>query len=214
MGKTRDAQTRRTLMIRFEEYATKYQTIKMQRRDGILEVTLHTKGGSLLWNESVHRELPYACTDISADPDNKVVILTGTGDVFCAEVDFISFSGGLGTSRGWDKIYWEGKRLLMNLLDVEVPMIAAVNGPAHVHAEIAVLCDIVLAADNASFQDAPHFKGGTVPGDGVHLVWPLVLGTNRGRYFLLTGQKLSTQEALSLGVVNEVVPRAQLLSRA
>jgi 6-oxocamphor hydrolase len=102
----------------------------------------------------------------------------------------------------------------MNLLDIEVPMIAAVNGPALVHAEIAVLCDIVLAADNAAFQDAPHFPGGTVPGDGVHVVWPLVLGTNRGRYFLLTGQKLSAQDALNLGVANEVVPRAQLLSRA
>jgi enoyl-CoA hydratase/carnithine racemase len=201
-------------MTRFEEYSTKYQTIKMQRCDGILEVTLHNKGGALLWNESVHRELPYACTDIGADPDNKVVILTGTGDAFCAEVDFASFSGELGTPRGWDKIYWEGKRLLMNLLDIEVPMIAAVNGPAHVHAEIAVLCDIVIAADTASFQDAPHFPSGTVPGDGVHLVWLLLLGANRGRYFLLTGQKLSAQEALNLGVVSEVMPRAQLSARS
>lgn len=156
-------------MTRFEEYASKYQDIRMQRRNGILEVTFHTKGGPLQGNESAHREFAYAFTDIGADPDNKVVILTGTGDVFCAEVDCLSF-GALGTPRGWDKIYWEGKRLLMNLLDIEVPMIAAVNGPALVHAEIAVLCDIVLAADNASFQDAPHFKGGTVPGDGVHLV--------------------------------------------
>jgi enoyl-CoA hydratase/carnithine racemase len=205
---------RRTIMTRFEEYANKYQTIKMQRRNGILEVTLHNKGGALLWNESVHRELPYACTDIGADPDNKVVILTGTGDTFCAEVDFASFSGELGTPRGWDKIYWEGKRLLMTLLDIEVPMIAAVNGPAHVHAEIAVLCDIVLAADTASFQDAPHFPNGIVPGDGVHLVWPLVLGTNRGRYFLLTGQTLSAHEALNLGVVSEVMPRDRLSARA
>jgi enoyl-CoA hydratase/carnithine racemase len=200
-------------MTRFEEYATKYQDIRMQRRNGILEVTFHTKGGPLQWNESAHREFAYAFTDIGADPENKVVILTGTGDVFCAEVDFRSF-GALGTPQGWDKIYWEGKRLLMNLLDIEVPMIAAVNGPALVHAEIAVLCDIVLAADNAAFQDAPHFPGGTVPGDGVHVVWPLVLGTNRGRYFLLTGQKLSAQDALNLGVANEVVPRAQLLPRA
>jgi enoyl-CoA hydratase/carnithine racemase len=201
-------------MARFGEYATKYQTIKMQRRNGILEVTLHNNGGALLWNESVHRELPYACTDIGADPDNKVVILTGTGDAFCAEVDFASFSDGLGTARGWDKVYWEGKRLLMNLLDIEVPMIAAVNGPAHVHAEIAVLCDIVIAADTASFQDAPHFPNGIVPGDGVHLVWPLLLGANRGRYFLLTGQTLSAHEALNLGVVSEVMPRAQLSARA
>ena len=201
-------------MTQFADYANKYQSIKMQRRDGILEMTLHSDGGVLRWGEAVHRELPYACTDIGADPENKVVILTGTGDAFCAEVDFASFGGGLGSPRGWDKIYWEGKRLLMTLLDIEVPMIAAVNGPALVHAEVAVLCDIVIAADTAAFQDAPHFPSGTVPGDGVHLVWPLVLGANRGRYFLLTGQKLSAQEALNLGVVSEVLPHAQLLARA
>lgn len=200
-------------MSRLEEYANKYQDIRMQRHDGILEVTLHTKGGPLQWNESVHRELGYACTDIGADPDNKVVILTGTGDAFCAEIDFASF-GTLGTPRGWDKIYWEGKRLLMNLLDIEVPMIAAVNGPALIHAEIAVLCDIVLAAETATFQDAPHFPNGIVPADGVHVVWPLLLGINRARYFLLTGQKLSAQEALTLGVVNEILPQTQVLARA
>jgi enoyl-CoA hydratase/carnithine racemase len=100
------------------------------------------------------------------------------------------------------------------LLDIEVPMIAAVNGPATIHAELAVLCDIVIASDTATFQDAPHFPNGIVPGDGVHVVWPLLLGPNRGRYFLLTGQKLSAQEALTLGVVNEVVPREQVLDRA
>ncbi len=76
------------------------------------------------------------------------------------------------------------------------------------------MCDIVIAADTASFQDAPHFPNGIVPGDGVHLVWPLVLGANRGRYFLLTGQKLSAHEALNLGVVNEVMPRNRLSARA
>ena len=93
-------------------------------------------------------------------------------------------------------------------------MIAAVNGPATIHAELGVLCDIVLATEDSVFQDAPHFPNGIVPGDGVHVVWPLLLGINRGRYFLLTGQKLSAQEALDLGVVNEVVPRDRLLARA
>ena len=93
-------------------------------------------------------------------------------------------------------------------------MIAAVNGPAHRHAELAVLCDIVLASENASFQDAGHFVNGTIPGDGVHVVWPMLLGPNRGRYFLFTGQKLSAQEALALGVVGEVLPRERLLPRA
>lgn len=201
-------------MSQLSDYATKYSTMKMERRDGILEVTFHTDGGSLVWNEPVHRELGHACVDIGADPDNRVVILVGTGDSYCGEIDFASFGDTLGTPRGWDTVYWEGKRLLMNLLDIPVPMIAAVNGPALVHAEIPVLCDIVLASDNASFQDAPHFQNGVVPGDGVHLVWPLLLGANRGRYFLLTGQTLSAQEALDLGVVNEVVPHAQLRARA
>jgi enoyl-CoA hydratase/carnithine racemase len=72
----------------------------------------------------------------------------------------------------------------------------------------------VLAAEHAVFQDAPHFPNGLVPGDGVHVVWPLVLGLNRGRYFLLTGQKLSAREALDMGVVSEVLPADQLLPRA
>ena len=91
----------------------------------------------------------------------------------------------------------------MNHLNIEVPIIAAVNGPALIHAELAVLCDIVLAVEHAEFQDAPHFPNGIVPGDGVHVIWPLVLGPNRGRYFLLTGQKLSAREAFKLGVVSE-----------
>lgn len=88
------------------------------------------------------------------------------------------------------------------------------NGPALIHAEVAVLSDIVIASETADFQDAPHFNNGIVPADGVHLVWPLLLGPNRGRYFLLTGQKLSAQEALRLGVVNEVLPKDKVLARA
>src|ERR1700737_4584120 len=95
------------------------------------------------------------------------------------------------TTEKWDHIYKDAKHLLMNLLDIEVPVIAAVNGPALIHAELAVLSDIVIASENAEFQDGPHFPNGVVPGDGVHVVWPLVLGINRGRYFLLSGQKLS-----------------------
>ena len=68
--------------------------------------------------------------------------------------------------------------------------------------------------ENAEFQDAPHFPNGVVPGDGMHVVWPLVLGANRGRYFLLTGQKLSAREALTLGVGSEIVSRDKLLPRA
>jgi enoyl-CoA hydratase/carnithine racemase len=199
-------------MARFEDYANQYQTVRMERRDGILQITFHTQDGSLKWGEPPHRELGHAFADIGSDPDNKVVIMTGTGEDFCAERD--GARPGRRTPRDWDKIYWEGKKLLMNLLDIEAPIIGAINGPALIHAEVPLLSNIVLAADEAVFQDAPHFPAGTVPGDGVHVVWPLLLGTNRGSYFLLTGQRLSAREAHEYGIVNEVLPRDQLLPRA
>ena len=201
------------MMVKFEDYAAKYRHFRMERNDGILQVTFHTNGGPLRWSEGAHRECGYAFADIGADPDNKLVILTGSGNSFCSEMDIESF-GDLGTPQGWNTIYWRGKRMLLNLLDIEVPIIAAVNGPALIHAELALLGDIILAADTAEFQDAPHFKNGVVPGDGAHIIWPLLLGINRARYFLLTGQKLTAQEALDLGVINEILPHNQLLPRA
>ena len=199
-------------MARFEDYAESYKHVRMERRDGILQMQLHTDGGTLRWGESPHSELGRCFYDIGSDPDNKVIILTGTEDKFIAR--FAREERLDMTPQRWDHIYWDAKKLLMNHLDIEVPMIAAVNGPATIHAELGVLCDIVLATEDSVFQDAPHFPNGIVPGDGVHVVWPLLLGLNRGRYFLLTGQKLSAQEALDLGVVNEVVPRDRLLARA
>jgi enoyl-CoA hydratase/carnithine racemase len=199
-------------MSRFEQYQNKYQHARLERRDGILQATFHTGGKEMIWQPGPHTEYGELFTDIARDPDNKVVILTGTGNSFCAEIDAGSF--GRTTAQSWDRIIFEGKHLLMDLLDIEVPIIAAVNGPAFVHAEIAVLSDIVLASDNTEFADLAHFPGGAVPGDGVHVVWPLLLGYNRGRYFLLTGQKISAQEAQTLGIVSEVMARDKLLPRA
>ena len=212
-------------LIKFDDYAKKYQHIKMERREGILQMTLHTNDAELKWGMGPHEELSYAFNDIARDHENRCVIMTGTGNVFCAEVDAGKGRGVPITGDGapapagvrattWDHIYNDAKYLLMNHLNIEVPMIAAVNGPALIHAELAVLCDIVIASPNAAFQDAPHFPNGIVPGDGVHVVWPLVLGPNRGRYFLLTGQKLSAKESLDLGVVSEILPQDKLLERA
>ncbi len=196
---------------RLEDYGTKYRNARMDRTDGILEVTFHTDGGELVWGHRPHAELGYLFEDIGRDPYNEVVILTGAGESFIASEDM---GAAQITPRDWQRVHADGKRLIMSHLDVEVPMIAAVNGPATIHAELALLCDIVLAADTAVFADAPHYPLGLVPGDGVQVVWPMLLGMNRARYFLLTGQHLDAREALALGVVNEVLPPAQLLDRA
>ncbi|MFC4011156.1 enoyl-CoA hydratase/isomerase family protein [Nonomuraea purpurea] len=196
----------------FDEYSKKYENLRLEREDGILHVTLHTGGDSLVWTSQAHDELAYAFTDIACDPENKVVLLTGTGDAFCAEIDFSSFK--LGTAAEWAHIMFEGHRLLTNLINIEVPVVAAINGPALIHPEIPILSDIIVAADTVRFKDGPHFPSGIVPGDGAHLVWTHVLGSTRGRYFLLTGQELDAAQALDHGVVNEVVPAGQTLTRA
>jgi len=196
----------------FESYREKYENVRMRRDDGILELALHTRGGPLEFNGYVHEALVQAFRDIGDDRDNHVVILTGMGDEFCTRISPEGFD--FFTPTGFDKILREGTKMLENLLDIEVPMIAAVNGPLTVHSEYALLCDIVLAAEDAYFQDAPHPAFGIVPGDGLHVLWPEVIGEIRGRYFLLSGQKLSAPEAKDYGAVNEVIRREALLPRA
>jgi enoyl-CoA hydratase/carnithine racemase len=209
----------------FGDYSTRYDCLSMEREEGILVLTLHAKGAPnkpCLWSATPHEQLSFAFYDIARDRENRCVIITGAGGVFCAEMHpsisgLARFGEGNPTTEMCEKMDQaghDGRYLLFNHLNIEVPMIAAVDGPALIHAELAVLCDIVLASEQAEFQDAPHFLEGLVPGDGVHVVWPLLLGPNRGRYFLLTGQKLSAREALKLGVVNEVLPREELLPRA
>jgi enoyl-CoA hydratase/carnithine racemase len=196
----------------FDEYQHDYRHVAMTRADGILELRLHSDGGPLVWGDAPHGELGRCFWEVGSDPGNRVIVLTGTGDEFIARLDD-SWVGEM-TPEKWNRIFTNGKRLLQALLDIEVPVIGAVNGKATVHAELALLSDIVLAADNAMFQDAPHFRYGTVPGDGVHVIWPLLLGANRGRYFVLTGQRIDAPEALRLGVVSEVLPAGELRDRA
>src|SRR5579863_137689 len=202
----------RATMSKFEEYANKYKHVKMERRDGILQFTLHTNGGPVVWDFQSHSDTAHALGDVARDRDNKVIILTGSGDNFIAEHAF--GDADKIPPAEWDHVITDAKYLIMNHLDIEAPMIAAVNGPALIHAELALLCDIVLASETAVFQDLPHFPSGLVPGDGVHVVFPLLLGFNRGRYFLLTGEKIPAREAKTLGMVGEVLPREQLLPRA
>jgi enoyl-CoA hydratase/carnithine racemase len=198
---------------KLDDYRDKYENVRLERSDdGVLEMTLTTDGGCLVWSSLAHEELGYCFTDVGADVENRVVILTGTGENYCSEIDVASFD--LGTSRAWDTVFYEGRRLLLNLLDIPVPVVSAVNGPALFHPEIPVLSDIVIASDTASFQDGPHYVSGIVPGDGAHIVWPHVIGANRGRYFLLTGQVLDARTAMEYGAVNEVVPADQLMARA
>lgn len=200
-------------MSKFPSYANAYANVKLTRsEDGVLEVAFHTNGGKLVFNGHTHEEFTDLFHQIGEDPDNRVVILTGSGDAFMDSIAPDGFD--FFTPRGYDKIFREGRKILMNILDIDVPMIAALNGPVLLHSEYVLLCDIVLATPDTVFQDMPHKAFGIAPNDGIHLLWPEIIGSIRGRYFILTQQKIAADEAKQLGVVNEIVQPDQLLARA
>jgi len=203
--------------ITLDDYKDKYECMSFEREDGILVARIHRANDPkrpVVWGAVEHEEMSHCFNDIARDHENQCVILTGTGDEFIGE----DLGGGMTVfavePAAWNQVYHDGRYLQMNLLSIEVPMIAAVNGPALAHSELALLCDIVICSQNASFQDKVHFPNGNVPGDGVHVIWPMLLGPSRGRYFLLTGQKLTARQALAMGVVSEVLPKRKLMQRA
>ncbi|EXJ67398.1 enoyl-CoA hydratase [Cladophialophora psammophila CBS 110553] len=203
--------------MKLSDYQDRFPGVKFSRQDGILQVTIHFNDGPAAWGPSdggLHTQLGEAFHCIAHDEENRIVILSGTGDTFLTEWEPGEGPSNGGTTSFWHRIYREGKDLLQNLLSIEVPMIAAVNGPVHIHAEIPTLCDLVVASEMATFADKPHFVSGQVPGDGAHVWWPMLLGPNRGRSFLLTGEEIGAAEGKVLGFVAEVVPKDQVLSRA
>ena len=200
-------------MAAFESYKDAFPHARLTRsQEGVLEVVLHTDGGTLVFNGYVHEEFVELFHQISQDADNRVVILTGAGEAFIDQLETEGFD--FFSPRGYDKIYREGKKILSNMLDIPVPVIAALNGPATVHSEYALLADIVIAAPDTIFQDKPHLGLGFVPGDGIHSLWPEVIGSIRGRTFVYMQQIIDAEEAKTLGVVSEIVPRERLLDRA
>ena len=204
-------------MASFEESKDRFQYVRLERQDGLLELTIHRDGGSALWEGNrggIHDEVGQAFHLIARDPENRVVIITGAGEVFCTRMDPTRHEDGGMDQLFWDRIYREGKDLLMNLLDIEVPVVGALNGDAFIHAELVALSDIVIAAEGARMADKAHAPNGVTPADGVHVVWPMLLGLNRGRHFLLTGAEIDAAEAQRLGVVAEVVPKPKLRERA
>jgi len=115
-------------MAKFDTYREAFPNARLNRKpNGVLEVALHTDGGKLLFNGHTHEQFVHLFHAIGEDHHNRVVILTGSGDAF---MDAISPEGfDFFSPQGYDKILREGRKVLSNILDIESPMIAALNGP-------------------------------------------------------------------------------------
>lgn len=209
---------------RFAEYKDSYANYKFElSEEGVLFMQCHTDGGPLHWEWSSHDGMSDAFADVAGDREIRAVIHTGTGDTYnhswgrpvtdSGKPLYNAYADAEGVSI-MDEKSWYGRMLLENLLAIDVPMVAAINGPCSMHSEVPLLMDIVLASEDTWFQDLSHFPRGMVPGDGQHVMWEALVGPSRARYLLLTGYKLTAQEAREWGVVHEVLSKDKLLDRA
>ncbi|MEI8151611.1 MAG: enoyl-CoA hydratase/isomerase family protein [Hyphomicrobiales bacterium] len=182
-------------------YFGKFPHLRLSRDpSGVLLVEMHTNGGPIRFDATDHEQFVDAFYEIGRDRANKVVILTGVGD-YMAEIDFGSF-GNVGDANVWSKVHDEGTQILENIANIRVPVIAAIEGKAHIHSEYALLANAIVAGRSATFHDLPHFTGGIVPGDGVFTMWAYRAGAGRAEAFLLDPRPVTATEAAAWGVVN------------
>lgn len=195
-------------------YFSAYRSLKLVRdAQGVLIVEFHTKGGPLKFTAPDHTDFVEAFYRIAQDRANKIVILTGAGGEFIPEIDFSTF-GNVADPEVWSQVHDEGVQILENLANIRVPVLAAIEGRAFVHSEYALLADVIIAGEGATFNDVPHFAGGIVPGDGIFTAWSYRAGAGRAEAFLLNPHPISSQIAQEWGVVAEVVPNGKALGRA
>jgi enoyl-CoA hydratase len=190
-----------------------YESIEIDRRaDGVAVATLQRPEKLNAVDGRLHHELSRLPREADDDPDVRVLVVTGAGRSFCAGGDFSPDAVPLG-SFGVPLVE-EGRRIVDGLLECRKPVVAAVNGYAMgLGATIALLCDIVIAGRSAVFADT-HVHLGLGAGDGGQLIWPMLIGPNKAKYFLMTGDRVDATEAERIGLVNFVVDDDQTLDRA
>ncbi len=143
-----------------DNYFNAYRCLSLTRdARGVLVVQFHTDGGPFIFTAQDHTEFVDAFYRIAQDRANKIVILTGAGGEFIPSIDFASF-GNVADPDVWSQVHDEGVQIVENIANIRVPVIAAIEGRAHVHSEYALLASVIVASEGATFHDVPHFAGG------------------------------------------------------
>lgn len=202
-------------VVCYTEYvlvADTYETIQITRpAPGVALATLNRPERLNAVDGTLHHELTRLPREFDADTEAKALVITGAGRGFCAGGDFQA--GGFETGNDLAVID-AGRMIVDHILECRKPIISAVNGYAMgLGASLALLCDVVIAARSAVIADT-HILMGAGAGDGGQVIWPLLMGVNRAKYFLMTGDRLDAEEAERLGLVNFVVDDDKVVDRA
>jgi enoyl-CoA hydratase len=190
-----------------------YETLKVVRQGGVVTVSFNRPEVKNATNARMHQELMRAFPEIGRDPDARVAILTGEGDCFSAGGDITGIRTMLDDQARWIESMTEARDIILGVVDLDIPVIAKVNGHAiGLGATLALFCDIVIARDTAKIAD-PHVKVGLVAGDGGAIIWPALVGYAKAKRHLLTGDPITGAEAAAIGLVSESCAADELDAR-
>jgi enoyl-CoA hydratase len=188
--------------------------LRFERRGDVLRIVLaHPSRPQNRVDGLLHAELARLFRELKREDEARAVVLTGEGPAFSAGGDFAWFPS-LDDLAKLEHLRRDAKQMIWDLLDVELPIVAALNGPAvGLGASLALLCDVVFLAEGASIAD-PHVRVGLTAGDGGTAIWPALLGPARAKQYLLTGDPVPAAEAERIGLVNFVVPPERLAAES
>lgn len=189
---------------------SRYERIIATRSDRILTLTLTAPNPVNAIDGEMHHELSRIFLDAQDDPASDLIVLTGAGRAFCAGGDTAWFKTHIENPASFRALGPEAKRIITSLLELEKPILCRLNGAAAgLGATIALMCDVIIASEKAVVGD-PHVKVGLVAGDGGAIIWPQLIGFARAKELLMTGEMLTAERALHLGLINHVVAHEQL----
>ncbi len=187
-----------------------YETIALARRGRLLTITMNRPDAMNAVNLAMHDELAAVFKFAIADADSDVVVLTGAGRAFSAGGDLDHIARNAAEPERFDHEVEVAKEIVLAMLDLDKPLVCRMNGHAvGLGATLALVCDVVFAADNAKIGD-PHVGIGLVAGDGGAAIWPARIGFGRAKEYLLTGELLNAKRAEEIGLVNYALPAAEL----
>jgi enoyl-CoA hydratase len=185
-------------------------TILLERRGRMLVITLNRPDNLNAVNLELHEDLVEALWFAQCDPGSDLIQITGAGRAFSAGGDFDHIARNAAEPERFDHEAQVAKRIVSTMLDIDKPVVCRMNGHAvGLGATLALLCDVVFAAENAKIGD-PHVGVGLVAGDGGAVVWAQRIGMGRAKEYLFSGELLKATKAAEIGLVNHAVPLEEL----
>jgi enoyl-CoA hydratase len=185
-----------------------------QRDDGVLVIVINKPDSMNATDESLHRQLADVWREVSRDTAVRVAVITGAGSAFSAGGDLEMIESAVGDFAGASMLMREARDLVQGITDCEKPIISTINGVA-VGAGLVVglMADISIMSEDARFTDG-HLRLGVAAGDHAALLWPLLCGLAKARYYLLTSEFVDGREAERIGLVSRCVPADDLMDEA